>query len=123
VLRFTVSLLLVTTLLVFATWLGAAQGVWSLPLFWKEIILFMFFVTLIIGVKLVRIRKQQAAAFVQFYLLSITLKMVAGLAFVVFILIRTPAEARGTSALFILCYLLYTLVEVLFLIRKDQVQR
>ena len=79
----------------------------------------MLFVTLIIGYKLFRMRKEQAAAFVQFYLLSITLKMAAGLAFIVFIFLKVPGEAMVSASLFILCYLLFTLVEVVFLIRKD----
>lgn len=118
-LRFTLSLFLMATLVVFITWLGSVQMGWSFPLFWKEIIVFMLFITLIIGYKLVRMRKEQAAAFVQFYLLSITLKMAAGLAFIVFIILKVPGEAMGSASLFILCYLLFTLAEVVFLIRKD----
>lgn len=118
-LRFTLSLFLMASMVVFITWLGSVQMWWSLPLFWKEIIVFMLFVTLIIGYKLFRMRKEQAAAFVQFYLLSITLKMAAGLAFIVFIFLKVPGESMGSASLFILCYLLFTLVEVVFLIRKD----
>ena len=117
-LRFTLSLLLVATVIGLSTWGGAVQGWWSLPLLWKEIILFMFIITLIIGYKLVQIRGKQAAVFVQFYLLSITLKMAAGLAILVFIILKTPAEAAGAAAIFIACYLLFTVVEVVFLVRK-----
>lgn len=81
----------------------------------------MFIITLIIGYKLVKMRKMQAATFVQFYLLSITLKMAAGLAFIIFIILKSPAEAMGNAALFILCYLAFTLVEVVSLMRKDPV--
>jgi len=101
-----------------STWGGAVLGWWSLPLLWKEIILFMFFITLIIGYKLVQIRRNQAVVFVQFYLLSITLKMAAGLSLLVFIIVKTPAEAGGNAAIFIVCYLLFTVVEVVFLVRK-----
>jgi hypothetical protein len=64
-------------------------------------------------------RSKQASAFVQFYLLSITLKMAAGLAFIVFIILKVPGDAMGSASLFILSYLLFTLVEVVFLVRKD----
>jgi hypothetical protein len=47
------------------------------------------------------------------------LKMAAGLAFIIFIILKTPIEAKGSAALFIVCYLLFTLVEVNFLMRKD----
>jgi hypothetical protein len=119
VLRFAVGLLLVVVFLALTTWLGSVQGWWSLPLFWKEIILFMFLITLIIGYKLVQMRRRQAETFVQFYLLSITVKMVAGLTFVFFIVWKNPESARGSAALFILSYLLFTLAEVGFLMRKD----
>ncbi|MEQ1586816.1 MAG: hypothetical protein ABL895_13100 [Cyclobacteriaceae bacterium] len=118
-LRFTLSLFLVATLVVLTAWLGSVQAWWPLPLFWKEIVLFMFFITLIIGFRLVQMRRKHAVAFVQFYLLSITLKMAAGLAFIIFIILKTPMEAKGSAALFIVCYLLFTLVEVNFLMRKD----
>jgi len=112
------SLILGAGLLALMTWAGAQPEWWALPLFWKEIIFFVFFITLVIGYNLFQLRQKQAEAFVQFYLLSITLKMVAGLAFVFFIIWKTPAEAVGSATLFITSYLFFTLLEVIFLIRK-----
>jgi hypothetical protein len=59
------------------TWAGSEWGWWALPLFWKEIIFFVFFITVVIGYNLIIIRQKQAQAFVQFYLLSISVKLVA----------------------------------------------
>jgi len=106
-------------MLALVTWAGSEWNWWALPLFWKEIIFFVFFITVVIGYNLITIRRKQAQAFVQFYLLSITLKLVAGLAFVFFIIWKTPAEAKGSAALFIISYLVFTMLEVAFLVRKE----
>jgi len=118
-LRFLLSLLTGAILLALVTWAGSEWGWWILPLFWKEIIFFVFLITVVIGYNLITIRRKQAQAFVQFYLLSISLKMVAGLAFVFFIIWKTPAEAKGSAALFIVSYLVFTFLEVVFLMRKE----
>ncbi len=117
-LRFLLSLIGVAVILAIITWAGSAQGWWALPLFWREIIFFVFFITAVIGYNLIKLRQKQLA-FVQFYLLSITLKLVAGLAFIFFIVWKTPVEAKGSAALFIVAYLTFTLLEVGFLIKKE----
>lgn len=100
--------------------LGARQAWWPLPAFWMEILLFIFFITLVIGYNLLRLKKKQPDVFVQFYLLSIALKMVAGLAFIFFLVIDSPNEAYGSTALFIISYILFTALEVLFLVSRDR---
>ncbi|MBL7861144.1 MAG: hypothetical protein JNJ65_08275 [Cyclobacteriaceae bacterium] len=99
--------------------LGSRQAWWPLPAFWMEILLFILFITLVIGYNLLRLRKKQPDVFVQFYLLSIALKMGAGLAFIFFLVIDSPNEAFGSAALFIISYILFTVLEVLFLVRRD----
>lgn len=100
--------------------LGSRQAWWPLPAFWMEILSFIFFITLVIGYNLMRLRKKQPDVFVQFYLLSIALKMVAGLAFIFFLVIDSPHEALGSAALFIISYILFTVLEVLFLVRWNR---
>lgn len=100
--------------------LGSRQAWWPLPAFWMEILLFIFFITLVLGYNLMRLRDKQPHVFVQFYLLSIALKMVAGLAFIFFLVIDSPNEAIGSTALFVISYILFTVLEVLFLVRRDQ---
>lgn len=99
---------------------GSYLGWWPLPEFWLEILLFIFLVTLVIGYNLMRLRIKQPGIFVPFYLLSIALKMVAGLALIFFLVLDSPSEAAESAALFLLSYILFTAVEVLFLVRKDQ---
>jgi len=118
-LRFLLSLLALASVLALVTWAGSEWNWWALPLFWKEIIFFVFFITIVIGYNLIALRQKQAQVFTQFYLLSISLKLVAGLAFVFFIIWKAPAEAKGSAALFIVSYLVFTFLEVVFLVRKE----
>lgn len=93
------------------------------PSLWKEIIFFLFFITLIITNYLFKLRQKQPQAFVQFYLLSITLKMVVGLGFVFLLIWKAPTEVRGNVGLFIISYLLFTGLEVIFLMRKPSPEK
>jgi hypothetical protein len=116
--RFLIRLSLGTVLFVLALWGGSLLSWWSFPSLWKEIVFFLFFITLIITNYLLKLRKKQPQAFVQFYLLSIILKMVAGIGFVLLLIWKAPAEVRGNVGLFIISYLLFTGLEVIFLIRN-----
>lgn len=118
--RFLISLSIVALLLILAVWACSAFLDWPLPTFWIEIFAFSFSITAIITYKLFELRKKQPQAFVQFYLLSITLKMLAGLGFVFFLIWKSPAETRANVGLFLLAYLLFTLVEVAALMRGKQ---
>ncbi len=112
-LRFLISLSLVSIFLMLAIWAGVFLGWWSFPSFWKEIIFFLFIITVIITNYLFKLRKKQPLAFAQFYLLSITLKIIAGLAFVFFLIWKAPGEVRANVGLFIISYMLFTGVEVI----------
>lgn|GEM_PF-1668794 len=117
--RFFIALFSFAALLILMGWGGSTLLNWVLPGFWLEIILFSFFITAIITYKLFKIRKTQPQAFVQFYLLSITLKMIAGLAFVFFLIWKDPTETGGNVGLFLFSYILFTLTEVFALMRKE----
>ena len=116
--RFLISLSLGTVLLLLAIWGGTFLDWWLFPSFWKEIVFFLFFITLILTNYLFKLRQKQPQVFVQFYLLSITLKMVAGLGFVIYLIWKAPTEVRGNVGLFIITYLLFTGLEVIFLMRR-----
>ncbi len=117
-LRFLIGLSLAAVFLVLILWGGAFLNWWLFPSFWKEIVFFLFFITLILTNYLFKLRKKQPQVFVQFYLLSITLKMVAGLGFVFLLVWKAPTEVRGNVGLFIISYVLFTGLEVIFLMRQ-----
>jgi hypothetical protein len=95
--------------------------VWVLPTYWKEILFFVLFITLVIYYNLNKLRSKQPEAFTQFYLLSIVLKMVGGLTLIFFIVWDAPSAATGNVTLFIVSYLILTFLEVFFLlVRSDK---
>jgi len=117
-LRFLASLTALAVLFLLTLWLGSIQAWWTLPFFWKEIIIFIFLTTTFIVYKLGQIKRDQPAVFVQFYLLSIVIKRLASLTFIFFIAWKAPKEVTGHAALFITGYLLFTALEVIFLMRQ-----
>ena len=118
-LRYFIIMLTVLAALLGGVWFGASQAWWNLPAMWIQVLVFLFVAMLIIGVNLLRIRKSQPQVFVQFYLLSIALKMLAGLAFIFFLIWDNPAEAAPLAALFMVGYILFTGAEVVFLLPKN----
>jgi hypothetical protein len=118
VLRFLINLSLGTVLLVLTLWGGTLLDWWLFPSLWMEIVFFLFFITLILTNYLFNLRQKQPQVFVQFYLLSITIKIIAGLGFVFVLIWKAPSEVRGNVGLFIISYLIFTGLEVIFLMRK-----
>ena len=117
--RFIISVFTATLLLALLTWMGAYQGKWILPTYWKEILFFVLFITLVIYYNLNKLRSKQPEAFTQFYLLSIALKMVGGLTLIFFIVWDDPSSSTGNVTLFILSYLFLTFLEVFFLLKRS----
>ncbi|MBX2900892.1 MAG: hypothetical protein KF775_14670 [Cyclobacteriaceae bacterium] len=113
--RYLILMLLVFAGLFGAGWLGNTWAWWTLPDGWILVLIFLLIAMLVVGLNLLRIRKNQPQVFVQFYLLSIAVKMVAGLAFIFFLIWDNPAEAAPLAALFMVGYILFTGAEVLFL--------
>jgi hypothetical protein len=103
---------------VLALWGGTLLDWWLFPSLWMEIVFFLFFITLILTNYLFNLRQKQPQVFVQFYLLSITIKIIAGLGFVFLLIWKAPSEVRGNVGLFIISYLIFTGLEVIFLMRK-----
>ena len=118
-LRYFIIMLTVLAALLGGVWFGAYQAWWNLPAMWIQVLVFLFVAMLIIGVNLLRIRKSQPQIFVQFYLLSIALKMLAGLAFIFFLIWDNPVQAAATAALFLIAYILFTVAEVVYLVRTS----
>lgn len=118
-LRYFIIMLAVLAGLLGGVWLGSIHAWWTLPGMWIQVLVFLFVTMLIIGVNLLRMRKNQPQVFVQFYLLSIALKMIAGLAFIFFLIWDNPTEAAPLAALFMVAYILFTGAEVVFLLPKN----
>lgn len=117
--RYLIIMLAVLAVLMATVWVGSVQTWWILPAMWIQVLVFLFIATLIVGFNLVRIRKNQPQVFVQFYLLSISVKMIAGLAFIFFLVWDNPAEAAPIVALFMVAYILFTFVEVAYLLNQN----
>ena len=104
------SFLLVLTLIFFA---AIYTGIFTLPSFGKEIIIYMALTTG--GVYYLLQKKAGGNLFTQTYLLSIVLKMLAGCAFILIIILADRQGAPANAVLFIVAYLAYTAAEVVFL--------
>ncbi len=117
--RFIIIILITTLSLALFTWTGSEQGLWILPTYWKEILFFVSFITIVLYYNLNKLRSKQPEAFTQFYLLSIVLKMIGGLTLIFFIVWDAPSSAIGNVTLFIVSYLILTFLEVFFLLQRS----
>ncbi len=121
--RFVVAMLLSLIALIAALWFGSQQLWWSIPSYAVECIVLLLTVTVILFFYLKTIQRKQPGIFVQFYLLSISLKLIAGLFFLgaIFLLDEGGKAGAGDAVLFLIAYSLFTGIEVFFLLsRKDQ---
>lgn len=117
--RFLFIVFCLTVLLALACQAGQQWAGWKLPELWAEIILFNAFITGFIGYRLARVKDKQPQVFVQFYLISIIVKMVAALAFLGVIVYKRPETIQQNAILFMIAYLAFTFVEVVFLVRRN----
>ncbi|MBX2914101.1 MAG: hypothetical protein KF856_02395 [Cyclobacteriaceae bacterium] len=117
--RYLLTMLAVLVVLAALVWIGNVQSWWPLPHLWIQVLVFLFMANLIVGLNLVRIRQKQPQAFALFYILSIAVKMVAGLAFIFFLVWDNPVQAATTAALFLIAYILFTVAEVVYLVRTN----
>src|SRR5690348_13438402 len=100
-----------------ATWLLVGLKVlMELPSFFYQTLLLMPLVTFLIYRYLLRVDK--ASSFTQFYLLSMVLKLLACLAYILMIVRKDPTGAVSNASFFIVLYAIFTALEVAFLYRK-----
>jgi hypothetical protein len=88
----------------------------SKPSFSYQILFFLSFTTSLIVVYLYRFRKTDL--FVQFYLLSLVVKLLGGLTFCIVIVFMDRSGAQANVVFFLGVYFAFTALEVLFLHRK-----
>ena len=100
----------ITMLAVRMTWIDA------LPSFFYQTILFLLFATLVVFRYLYK--ADNPGFFVQLYLLTMALKFIAYGAFNLIVIREDPTGAAKNVAFFMLIYLVFTVLEVVFLYRK-----
>ncbi|HEX5171166.1 MAG TPA: hypothetical protein VFW11_18445 [Cyclobacteriaceae bacterium] len=85
------------------------------PSFSKEILFLLFITTLIIFFKLIQIKEN---AFVQFYLLSMAIKILAYVSFNLAVILSDKKGASSNVLFFMIVYILFTILEIAFLYRR-----
>jgi len=88
----------------------------AVPSFLYESTILMAFITIVIFIYLYRSRK--ATHFTQLYLLSMVVKLVTALVFIVLIVIIDQPAAMPNAVYFMVLYFVFTVVEVGFLYPK-----
>jgi hypothetical protein len=119
--RFLIAILIVTGMLIAGLWLGYNQNWWSIPAYASESVVVLLLLTVILFFYLKNIQRKQPDIFVQFYLLSISLKLMAGLFFLgaIFWFDEEGKAGLGDALLFLFTYSLFTGIEVYFLLTKQ----
>jgi len=89
----------------------------NLPSYRLEIILFLFFITSLIYRYIFRFVSKGPEVVSQFYLLSIAIKLLGGCSFIVAIIILDKPNMAGNVVLFLAGYIVFTIAEIVFLMR------
>lgn len=110
----TVSLLLYIT---FRNWNSFSSG--TLPLAeGGKIILFLGGITAVIFYLLLQRSRKGPEKFVNFYLGSIVLKLAASSIFILILIYRNEKAAEVNAIFFMITYLLFTALEIVFLVNR-----
>ena len=119
---FLVTMLALTLSLPWVANLFFSQG-WipGLPSFLYPSTWLMAFITTVIFIYLYRVEKQ--AHFVQLYLLSMVIKLIASLAFILLIVLEDRPRAVTNAVYFLTVYAIFTAAEIGFLHRKISASR
>ena len=115
--RFFLALFIITLLLLLAARVIVdQQWVSSLPSFFYQTFIFLFFGTGLLFVYLYKFDKP--GLFVQFYLLTMAVKLLAYGAYNFFIVMEDKMGARQNVVWFMTVYFIFTALEIGFLYRK-----
>jgi hypothetical protein len=117
--RFFVVLLMSAFAVGGMTWLAHEQ-LWipKLPSFFAQTLIFLTFGTAIMFRYLYRVRKPET--FVQLYLLMMVVKILAFGAYAFFIVLKDRAGATYNIVFFMICYFIFTALEIAFLFQKTK---
>ena len=117
--RFLIVLVPLLILMVGALIAGARQEWWVIPSFAFEIVGIMAVFTFIVYRYLFQLRQRQPDTFGPFYLLSIALKLIAGLALLGTVIWLDKSSSLGNAVVFLISYGLFTSAEVVLLLGKN----
>ncbi|HNP07419.1 MAG TPA: hypothetical protein PKN99_07315 [Cyclobacteriaceae bacterium] len=88
------------------------------PSFFFQTIILLFLGAAGIYYYLVDIKDEKPKYFAQLYLLSLSVKLIAYGAYILFVLLKSPNHAAANAGVFMATYILFTALEVGFLYRK-----
>jgi len=95
----------------------ALEWLAAMPSYTLLIVTILFFITTLVYNYIERFAAQGPEAVTRFYLLSIVLKLIAGCSLISVLAINDQENAFGNTLLFLVSYILFTGVEVVFLLR------
>lgn len=115
--RFLASLVLTSALLTGSLLMAIRIGWMSgMPTFFIEIVVFLFLSTL--GLYGFLLKASGGKNFIQVYLLTMVVKILAYAAFGLIVVYRDPEGAPSNVGIFAIAYLVFTALEIGFLYRK-----
>lgn len=116
-LRFILALLLCATVLITGVFLALHfEWIQLKPSFFSEILIFLFIVTLVIFRYLNKVSKPDY--FVQLFLLTLVVKILAAFALALVMIIYDPAGVQANVVFLLIAYTLFTALETAFLFRQ-----
>ncbi|RAW03348.1 hypothetical protein [Pseudochryseolinea flava] len=113
--KFFIALLSSAILIATGCLVGSAEAYWLVPSYFLETLLLLAFATGFLYIYLDRAAKDM---FVQMYLLTITVKILAFGAYILIIVLSDQAHALGNVVFFMVAYSVFTALEIVFLYRK-----
>jgi hypothetical protein len=114
--RFVIVLLTSAAIIAGATWLASQQHWLPLPSFFFQTLILLAFSTLLIYRYLYKAEKSEF--FVQLYLLTMTVKLLAYGVYNVFVVLQDKAGATANVVFFMAVYAIFTFLEITFLYRR-----
>ena len=117
--RFLIVLVLLLAAFVAMLIGGERQAWWEIPSYSFEIVGILAVFTGIVYRYLYHLRQRQPETFGPFYLLSIALKLIAGLALLGTVIWLDESAAFGNAVVFLVSYGIFTTAEVVLLLGKS----
>jgi hypothetical protein len=114
--KFFLTVALFTVIIIIIVFWGEKNGWWAKPSFLYESLIFLIFTTAVIFIYLFKVNKPDF--FVQLYLLSMAVKLLAFGVFNFIMITEDKAGAMANVLFFMLSYFIFTFIEITFLYRK-----